>query len=135
MFKNLPPRRSLHFGLLKRLLIVSALSGPLTVVSAGVASAAQTVTVPVVVCYTTNGGVSLTPAPVPASAQVPAADRNLEVYSLVAGSFQVLAPRDMGCQGSLGVDGTTDISVGAGEPVSLDVAPTEGVTATVIPAS
>ena len=135
MSKDVLARRVQPFGQLKRLMVAFARSAPLGLIPATAATAASPATVPVVVCDTGSGGLPLTPAPVAVSAKVPAADRDLEVYSLVAGSFQVLAPRTMGCQGIVGTDGTTNISVGPDEvpePGAAQV--TVGVTATFIPA-
>jgi hypothetical protein len=117
-----------------RFFAITALTVPLTFLAATTATAAPAAAVPVVVCDTSSGGPPLTPAPLPSNADVPVGDRNLEVYSLVAGSFQVLAPRTMGCEGTVGADGTTLISVGPNEPTGPWAAPAVGVTAYVIPA-
>jgi hypothetical protein len=67
--------------------------------------------VPVVVCETSSGGAPVMPYPVPSEARVPTADRGMEVYSLVGGWFQILAPQGMDCEASVGADGTTIMSV------------------------
>ena len=48
--------------------------------------------IPVVVCQTSSGAAPVMPHSVPSEARVPAADRGLEVYSIVGGWFEILAP-------------------------------------------
>lgn len=74
------------------------------------AAAARTETVPVVVCPTTDG-VNDPPKPVPASVRVPERAAHLEVYSTTSGYFQILGPQGMACQGTIGADATTTITV------------------------
>jgi hypothetical protein len=56
-------------------------------------------------------GVNGPSTPVASSASVPAAAAHLVVYSTTSGYLQVLGPRDLACQASIGADGNTSINI------------------------
>ena len=114
-----------------RLMTAAIIFGLLSLMPAAVANAAGTATVPVVVCDTGSGGGPVTPEPLPATTKVPAAGRGMEVYSVVGGFFQVLAPPSMSCQANVGADGTTFLTV---SPSGTETTFSEGVAANLIPA-
>lgn len=95
---------------MRHFVIVLAVVAAVAVLPGPVAGATTTtVTIPVIVCPTTEG-VNNPPTPVSSTAKVPAAAAHLVVYSSTSAAIQLLGLHAWACHAGIGADGSSSIT-------------------------